>query len=211
MSVSPEPETSLREQLECLLADRHTPEARELMLQLMNYVHRRVKTRCRNRSMSHTVKEEIVSEVLLQLLRGSLSRFRGESIPELFGFVRTITDRTMWRVIQAYEREATAITSLGDEQWNAKVSRPDEEVELAVDSPLLPKDQAYLLELLQAGTKAELARRTGVSRAAVTQRVQRIRSRIDALAQQDRLTHDVWMSQAARRALERAEPAPPFV
>jgi DNA-directed RNA polymerase specialized sigma24 family protein len=91
------------------------------------------------------------------------------------------------------------------------VSRPDEEVELAVDSPLRPKDQAYLLELLQAGTKAELARRTGVSRAAVTQRVQRIRSRIDALAQQDRLTHDVWMSQAARRVLERAEPHTPFV
>ena len=62
------------------------------------------------------------------------------------------------------------------------------------------------MSLLEAGSKAALARRVGVSRAAVTQRVQRIRQRIDALSGHDRMAHDVWMTQEARHALEATAP-----
>ena len=67
------------------------------------------------------------------------------------------------------------------------------EAERVAESPLSEADQAYLRQLLAAGSKAELARRAGVSRAAVTQRVQRIRRRVAELAPRERSSHEVWL------------------
>ena len=153
-------------------------------------------------------QEEAVAEVLLQLMQGSLATFRGETLPELLGFVRTIADRTTWRIIRRRDRERSLIQGEAAlvEDWNASLPRPDAHLETVPASPLPEVDQAYLLELLQAGSKAELARRAGVSRAAVTQRVQRIRARISELPAMARLAHDVWLNQAARHVVE-TEPA----
>ena len=174
---------------------------------LMKYIDKRVVTvsrRCGGR-LANSGREEIVAEVLLQLMQGSLARFRGDSLPELLGFVRVIADRCTWRVIQRSEKEARALKGVGSEEirdWNHKPAAPDQHLEVVAESPLSENDQEYLKALLGAGTKAEFARVTGVSRAAVTQRVQRIRARIDELANQERMSHDVWMTQAAREVLE---------
>jgi len=175
---------------------------------LMKYIHKRVMTvsrRCGGR-LSPVRREEIVADVLLQLMQGSLARFRGDSLPELLAFVRVIADRCTWRVIQKLEKERKALNGVGSEEikdWNHRPSAPDEHLEVVAESPLSEGDQNYLKSLLAAGTKAEFARVAGVSRAAVTQRVQRIRARIDALAAQERMAHDVWMKQSARAVLER--------
>jgi hypothetical protein len=161
----------VRRQLRLLLANRRSPEARALFDRLTRYTHRRVAlvSRQASGSLSPTEQEEVVAEVLLQLMQGSLAAFRGETVPELLGFVR--------------------------------LPAPDAQSERVARSPLTESDQAYLIELLQAGSKAELARRAGVSRAAVTQRVQRIHSRVRELATQDRIQHEVWLEQAARRVV----------
>ena len=118
--------------------------------------------------------------------------------------VRTIADRCTWRAVRRHERERAAIAGLRSEDgagWVAIPPRPDAEAERDPQSPLDTKDQEYLLALLAAGSKAELARRAGVSRAAVTQRVKRICRRIDELEAMDRMAHEVWMKHAARSAL----------
>lgn len=200
----------LRRQLRLLLADRRSPEARALFEVLTRYAHRRVALVSRHcgGALGEAEQEEVVGEVLLQLMQGSLAAFRGESLPELLGFVRTIADRTTWRVVRRRDRERALIQAdtEGVEAWNASVPRPDAFLETVPDSPLPEADQTYLLELLRAGSKAEFARRAGVSRAAVTQRVQRIRGRIAELAPQARMAHEVWLDQAARRVLA-SEPA----
>ena len=82
------------------------------------------------------------------------------------------------------------------------LTRPGQLVRIVPDLPLSEKDEQYLRALLEAGSKAELARRRSLSRAAVTQRVQRIRKRIDALQPQQRMAVDAWLQQAAREALD---------
>jgi DNA-directed RNA polymerase specialized sigma24 family protein len=199
-------EGELQPQLRLLLADRTSPEAGAFFQLLMKYVHRRtvaVSRHCGN-ALADSEQEEVVAEVLLQLMQGSLASFRGQSIPELYGFVRTIADRTTWRVIRRKERELDALKGEGAdavESWQGTVPRPDADAERVAESPLSESDQGYLRELLAAGSKAELARRAGVSRAAVTQRVQRIRKRIAELAPRDRSSHEVWLENAAREAL----------
>ena len=186
-----------------LLSDRHAPEARALFEVLMRYIHNRVRhaTRSRVGKISAAEKEELVSDVLLQLMRGSLAAFRGETLPELLGFVRTITDRTVWRALRSSDRDQIVSYELDDERVASSELGPDR-AEFVGDSPLPETDQAYLMQLLQAGSKAEFARRSGVSRAAVTQRVQRIRTRVAALAANDRMAHEVWLKQSARTVLE---------
>ena len=151
---------------------------------LLKYTHKRVLTidrRCGGR-LAPVRREEIVSDVLLQLMQGSLARFRGDSLPELLGFIRVIADRCTWRVIRRCERERKALVGVGSDEvrsWTHLPAAPDEHLEVVAQSPLSENDLAYLRSLLEAGSKAEFARQSGVSRAAVTQRVQRIRARID--------------------------------
>ncbi len=196
----------LQPQLRLLLADRTSPEAAAFFHLLMTYVHKRtiaVSRHCGN-ALAASEQEEVVAEVLLQLMQGSLASFRGQSIPELYGFVRTIADRTTWRVIRRKERERRALEGEGAdavEGWQGRLPRPDAEAERVADGPLSDADQDYLRQLLAAGSKAELARRAGVSRAAVTQRVQRIRKRVAELGPQERSSHEVWLQRAAREAL----------
>ncbi len=197
----------LPRRLRLLVADRHSAEAAGLFHLLMRYAHKRVTNVSRScgNALQSAEQEEVVAEVLLQLMQGSLAAFRGETVPELLGFVRTITDRTAWRHVRRKERERAALTGVGSElveSWTAMPPAPDRHLETVPDSPLSGADQDYLIELLRAGSKAELARRAGVSRAAVTQRVQRIRTRVAELAPQARMAHDVWMRQSARGVLE---------
>lgn len=196
----------LQPQLRLLLADRRSPEAAALFQLLMKYVHKRtvmVSRHCGN-ALTPCEQEEVVSDVIVQLMQGTLASFRGNSVPELYGFVRTIADRTTWRVIRRKERERDTLRGEAAEAvegWQGAIPRPDADAERSPDSPLNDRDQVYLRELLSAGSKAELARRAGVSRAAVTQRVQRIRARIAELAPGARSAHEVWLERAAREAL----------
>ncbi len=129
---------------------------------------------------------------------------------ELFAFVRTISDRGAWRSVRRRGRDRALRGSLrvaDAASWTSIPPGPDRYLQIVPDSPLHERDQAYLHQLLEAGSKAELARRVGVSRAAVTQRVQRIRARIDELAGMERMAHEAWMLHAARRALHSEDPA----
>lgn len=199
-----------RRQLRLLLADRSSPEAAAMFQVLMKYAHKRVisvSMRCGNK-LPHSRQEELVADILLQLMDGGLARFRGGSLPELLGFVRTIADRTTWRAVRSTEREQNALAEGDGElarRWSSKPKAPDE-LEIDAETPLSETDQAYLIALMQAGSKAELARTAGVSRAAVTQRVQRILSRVEALPKGQRMAHEVWMQQTARMVLEEAAP-----
>jgi DNA-directed RNA polymerase specialized sigma24 family protein len=189
-----------------LLANRRSPEAAALFQTLMRYIHKRVKSVSRScgRRLATTQQEEVVSEVMLQLMRGSLARFRGDSLAELLGFVRTVTDRCTWRTVRRHERDRATIAEVVAEGEYVLVTRPPgpaDKIEFDIDSPLPAADQTYLQNLLAAGSKAELARRSGVSRAAVTQRIQRIRARVSEMAMEDRHAHDAWMKSEARVAL----------
>lgn len=196
----------LRRELALLISDRHSPEARALFEVLCRYAHRRVAVVSRHcgQALSESEQEEVVGEVLLQLMQGSLASFRGETLPELLGFVRTIADRTSWRAIRRRDREKSAIHSDTDllEDWTAPIDRPDAHIEVRSETPLPDADRAYLEELLRAGSKAEMARRSGVSRAAVTQRVQRIQNRVAELTVHERHTHEAWLLQTARSVVE---------
>jgi DNA-directed RNA polymerase specialized sigma24 family protein len=208
--IEPDMEMDVRRQLRLLLADRRSPEARAMFDVLCRYAHRRVAIVSRHcgGALVEAEQEEAVAEVLLQLMQGSLAAFRGETLPELLGFVRTIADRTTWRIIRRRDRERALIQADTTvvQDWSAALPRPDLHLETVPASPLPESDQVYLLELLQAGSKAELARRAGVSRAAVTQRVQRIRSRVAELSANARFAHDVWLNQAARHVVETERP-----
>lgn len=202
------PREAFRETLRGLLADRHGPEARALFLTLSRYVEGRVRWFGRSRSsdlFGDADLEEIVGEIMYQLMAGSLAQFRGDSLPELIGFVRTITDRSLWRTARRRlgERAALDNVEVADtlRERHYAPRRADELVLLLPDSPLDPKDQEYLEALFSAGSKAEYARQAGVSRAAVTKRVDRIRARIDAMTDDQRGAAEAWMAQAARKAV----------
>ncbi len=209
-----EGDVDIRRQLRMLLANRRAPEALGLFELLTRYAHRRVGSVSRHcgGALARSEQEEVVADVLLQLLQGSLAMFRGETLPELLGFVRTVADRTTWRTIRRRDRERALLHQEATdivEDWNARLPAPDQDGERTATSPLSSSDQDYLMLLLRAGSKAELARRAGVSRAAVTQRVQRIRNRVAELGSDARIRHEVWLSQAARRVVteETIDPA----
>jgi DNA-directed RNA polymerase specialized sigma24 family protein len=151
--------------------------------------------------------EEAVSDVLKRLMCGALVRFRGETLNELFGFVRTITDRCVWRLAQKKLRERDALEGEGREDaegWYGTIRHPEALVEVIPEVPLEEPDMTFLQNLLEAESKVEYSRRHGVSRAAVTQRVQRIRRRIAKLEPEQRRTVDAWLHQQARAHLQRS-------
>lgn len=198
--------TELTYQLQDLLADRHTPESRALFELLLKYVNRRVRSaawRCCRGVFSASQLDEIVSDVLLQLMTGALARFRGETTGEMLAFVRTVSDRSLWRAARKVRRERDAIheDEAAVRAWNAEFRTPDDLVRLVPDSPLNDTDEAYLKGLLAAGSKVAYAKETGVSRAAVTQRVKRIQNRISKLAVPDQQAVDAWLHHAAHEVL----------
>lgn len=198
--------SDLQRSIQQLVADRHSAEARALYGTLAGYIERRVNGVARHAGpdlLSACEREEVVADVLYQLIAGSLSQFRGESIGELIAFVRTVSDRTLWRRLKRKAREKRSLRDdrIEIERWSNQAPRPDDLVHLVPDLPLPESDEAYLRALIEAGSKAELARRQGLSRAAVTQRVQRIRKRIGKLEPQQKLAVDAWLEQVAREAL----------
>jgi hypothetical protein len=198
-----------QQNLRDLVADRHGPEARALFLTLAKYVEGRVKWFGRVRGsdlFGDAELEEIVGEVMLQLMAGSLAQFRGDSLPELLGFVRTVTDRTTWRAARRRIDEKNALEGEAGQVLRERHHAPpsaDEVVLLADTNPLDDKDRDYLEALLLAGSKASFAREAGVSRAAVTKRVDRIKARIEAMAPRDRMAAEAWLEHAARQAVGR--------
>ncbi len=200
----------LRDAVRRIAADRHAPEAKALFDVVCRYSARRLATvsrRCGN-ALGDTEQEELVGDVLFQLMQGSLAAFRGETLPEFLAFVRTICDRSAWRVIRRKERERHAVEteSAALEDWSVDLPRPDAFLEVAAESPLPETDREYLVALLTAGSKAEFARRSNVSRAAVTQRVQRIQQRVLDLSLSERLLHEAWLDQTARAVASTHEP-----
>lgn len=197
---------NIRAELDQLLADRHSPEARALFTTLARYIHKRVNlVACRryNDIFSEAEREEVVGEVLLTLMKGALGRFRGHSIGELTAYVRCICDRQVGHTARRRIKERDAL--LGDageavRTWTAAAAPPDQLAQGLPDSPLAPKDADYLLALFAAGSQADYARAQGVSRAAVTQRIQRIKTRIDKLSPDDQITAEVWVRRTAERA-----------
>lgn len=193
--------------LQRVLEDRNSPEARALLERLLAYTDLRCRAvgRAAYRDLlSEEELEEVVAEVLKRLLTGALVRFRGESLGELLAFVRTITDRCLWQRAQRKARERRALEGPAQEllrAWYSETLGPEPLPELPAEPPLPPQDQVFLRELVAAMSKAEYARRTGVSRAAVTQRVQRLRARIDALNARDQAAVAAWLQQTARDAL----------
>jgi DNA-directed RNA polymerase specialized sigma24 family protein len=188
----------IREPLEQLLSDRGSAEARALYTTLARYIHRRIVRLCsgRHSGLFGTFEhEELVGEVLLHCMNGALCRFNGHTIPELLAFVRTLTDRTVGHSARRRIRERDTLQ--GDARqvvaaWNGTTAAPDSNVQLAPDNPLSDQDSTYLQELFSAGSQARLARSSGVSRAAVTQRIQRIRARIEAMGPDKQLEVEVW-------------------
>jgi len=198
---------NLNQHIRSLTADRHSPEARALYMALLKYIQGRVKNVTRNRAsgmFSVAEKEDIVADVLLQLMTGSLVQFRGETIPELYAYVRTITDRRIWRVMgrRIKERDLLRRSQIVAEVFqNRSQEGPDKGVEMDPEVPLSEEDEGYLTALLRAGSKAEFARQNTLSRAAVTQRVKRIMKRIESLTVADQLAVEVWLNKTARQVV----------
>jgi DNA-directed RNA polymerase specialized sigma24 family protein len=201
--------SDFQDRLRRVLANRHSPEAAAFYKTLLEYIDKRVakvsRVRCRG-LLTESEREEVVADVLLVLMSRSLSSFRGGTMPELIAFVRTICDRTLWRAAGARIKERKVVEALTPHPVGhrrmLRSNSSDGFVELTPSSPLASSDQAYLVALLESGSKANHARACGVSRAAVTQRIQRIRARIAELPDPERMAHDVWITQRAREALE---------
>lgn len=174
-----------------------------LYRKLLEYVHKRMRavaaTRCRN-LFTDSELEEVVADVMVCMMTKALANFRGHCMPELIAYVRTVSDRTLYRVAEGRARERRHVVHMEYEVTGAP--GPESRIELVADSPLNAEDQRYLVGLIDAGSKAEHARRLGVSRAAVTQRIVRIKNRIETLPPMKRSAHEVWMAQRARDSLE---------
>lgn len=196
--------TELQDQLRGLLADRNTPETRAFFEKLLSYIDRRARVvwrSCYADLLSESHIEDAVGEVLKRLVTGALNSFRGESLGELFAFVRTVTDRCIWRAAHKVLREREVLKGEGGkeaESWFEHAGPSPHSVEHVPDVPLSQKDQDFFSALLQAESKVEYSRRHGVSRAAVTQRVQRIRRRISELPVEQQGAVDAWLVQQAR-------------
>ncbi len=201
----------IREPLAHLLSDRGSPEARALYTTLARYIHRRVIRLCsgRHAGLFGTFEhEELVGEVLLHCMDGALCRFRGHTIPALLAYVRTLTDRTVGHSARRRIRERDTLEGQAKEvivNWSGTTRAPDEGIEIEVGSPLNDRDNAYLKELFRAGSQACLARKTGVSRAAVTQRIQRIRARIQAMEPVQQLEAEIWVRGRAQALASRQD------
>ena len=193
----------IRPALQQLLSDRHTPEARGLYLTLARYAHRRVETTARRRYsdvLGPPDREELLAEVLLQLMSGALARFNGSTVGELLAFVRTISDRAVGHAAYKRIRERDSLAGeMGDtvRSWIGKEPQPDEAIHLIPDCPLSEEDADYLRSLFASGSRADMARHHGVSRAAVTQRLHRIRSRIQALPSKQQSAAKAWIEGLA--------------
>lgn len=203
--------TTIRPQLEQLLANRRSPEARQLYLMLAQYIDRRVRRTTRYRYadvLSDADQEEVVGEVVLQLMSGALARFRGHTIGELLAFVRMICDRSVGHTARRRIRERDTLAGEARDEvmaWTASSPQPDQVIRLVPDTPLSEADAEYLEKLLQVGSQAALARAHGVSRAAVTQRLHRIRDRIAAMSPQAQQSTKAWVQVMAMRAAHAQE------
>jgi hypothetical protein len=203
--MAPLPE-DVRPGLEALLADRNSEEARALFLRLAGYIDGRVGRVVAGRYrdlLGNADQEEVTGEVLFELMNGALAGFRGGSLGELLSYVRRISDRCVWRAAQRRIRERNLLDGEHAETvaaWHGDVPSPDGLVHFVPECPLSEEDEAYLRTLLAAGSRAEMARQANVSRAAVTQRVQRIRRRISALPAREQSAAEAWMRHAAREA-----------
>jgi hypothetical protein len=199
---------NIRPALQALLANRHTPEARGLYMTLARYAHRRVENTSRRRFsdvLAAPDREELVAEVLLQLMSGALARFQGHSVGELLAFVRTISDRLVSHSAFKRIRERDTLAGeMGDHvrNWMSRELRPDEAVRLKPKCPLNEEDAQYLTALFSSGSRADLARDRGISRAAVTQRITRIKNRIDALPAFEQRAAKAWVEELAHLSAE---------
>ncbi len=201
-----------RRQLRLVLAHRHGPEASALYRTCFDHASRRVgqlaRGRCRG-LLEEADQDEVVAEVITQLMETALARFRGETAQELLAFVRTMTDRMAVRRAQRNLRARNTIDRVlagGEAPWETSAfSAPDAGVADA-QSPLDEADRTYVSALLQAGSKAELARTAGVSRAAVSQRIARIEARLAALSTAQQEAHVAWLFHEATRALQSERP-----
>ncbi len=198
----------LQRNIRHILANRHSADARAFWETLLKEIERRVRYVQQSRwsdVLRSTETEELVGDVLFDLMQGGLARFRGESIGELYAFIRTICERKVARAAQKRIRERKHVDYKADLTFDDRtVPAKAEASEIQgweVNSPLPTKDQAYLTELLKAGSKAELARRKGVSRAAVTQRIQRIHVKLQELGEQARLEHRTWLQRQAESVI----------
>lgn len=201
--------SELRTLLQQVLADRHAPEARTFYVHLLGTIDARARSvwrSCYADLLSSEEIDEVVADVLQRLMTRALARFRGDSQPELFAFVRTVTDRCVWHRAQRKLRERRVLRTEAPElsaEWMSGgaggASEPD--MEHLQQIPLNERDQSFLVDLMSAASKAEYARQHNVSRAAVTQRVQRIRERIDALRPNEQEAVDAWLHVAARHVL----------
>ena len=199
--------SDLQQQLRSLLSDRHTPETRAFFEKILAYADRRghtVRRMCYADLLTVDEVDEAVAEVLRRLITGALARFRGETLNELFAFVRTITDRVVWRAAQKKLRERSMLEGEGGEaalEWHTSSSEWKANVEVVPDVQLSEKDQDFLRALVAAESKVNYARSHNVSRAAVTQRVQRIRKRISQLEPKQQSAVDAWLHLEARKHL----------
>ena len=199
--------SELQAALQLLMADRHSAEARQFFERLLRYIEARAGSVTRTAwsdLLSPEEVEEVVAEVLKRLMTGALTRFRGDSLGELFAFVRTVTDRCVWQRAQRRLRERRLLQGPASEEvlaWFGEDAMPQEIIERVPEVPLNEADQGFLRELIASSSKAEYARRQGVSRAAVTQRVQRVMARIEALSPKDQAAVASWMRLTARETL----------
>lgn len=201
--------SEFRDQLLRLLGNRHAPEARAFYGWLIRVVGGRVTAVGRRFTpdlLQPAELEEITGEVMLQLVGTSLARFRGETEAEMLAFVRVISDRAVCRRVRRRLAERRAIEGGEPKAWMGRVDGPEDIARSVPECPLGEADQTYLRELIESGSKVNLARAHGVSRAAVTQRVQRIQSRIAALAPRERAAVEAWLEQTAREVLEAGTP-----
>ncbi len=208
-ALSPLGPEDVQRGLVALVHDRHSADARLLFTQLMAYAETRLQRIIHGRYadlLTSDDREELLGEVLFQLMNGALMTFRGTTIGELLAFVRCICDRQAWRAARKALRERTVLDDAHPRaaelrDWTTAAPPPDAG-EIGTESPLDETDTAYLRSLLEAGSRAEFARRTGVSRAAVTQRIQRIRRRIEALPATDREDAEQWLVAEASRFVQ---------
>ncbi|MFM2245694.1 MAG: hypothetical protein RL071_1768 [Pseudomonadota bacterium] len=196
----------IRASLDAVLADRSGPEARALFLTLSAYVERRAAQRVRARYadlLGAAEVEELVGEVMVELISGALGNFRGEGLHSLLAFVRCITDRVVWRAAQRRLRERAVLDGPAAEDieaWSARAPEPPLDAAPTADCPMPQADMDYLRAILAAGGRARFATAAGVSRAAVTQRVQRIKARLERMSGDDQELAQAWLHQEAARA-----------
>lgn len=198
--------SQVQEQLRALAVNRRSCESTAFLLEILHFVVARVQAQRRHLYadlLGAAEAEDVASEVLLDLTTRGLHSFRGETMAELMAYVRTAADRTLRRrarrrlmerqILQRPEAELGSWTrpSLGVERFELEPRHLD----------LSAADQAWLEALLAAGSQAHYARALGVSRAAVSQRVQRIQQRIAALPEGPRTDVEVWLMHAARKAV----------